>query len=545
MSTNRELERKPQSNRKPLLAMQFCAKNEARLLEAHLKYHRHLGVSKAYAYLDACTDESLDILRSFPWVECFTVDPAERQRFRYVSDMLVACMNDALERARRDGYDWLLVIDLDELAFGENPESESSKTSLRRRGSLVDMLTQIPEAIEVVSLRTREVVPMYLGEDFEFWKQRYFQDQHVLTRMLLDLRTGETSTWSDFLGHRLGKPIVRTSASVQAYTPHSWVRDQNKRFPLRPANMPVPIATRGYHYHFFAFQNSHFQKKFLKSPNQSDVRSNGIPERYSKQCFRLASKRLTGDALHEYLDRYFYVPEPELKKRASERYLIYDDTVERILAEVGYFSRFQKLLRRSRQLLGKIFRQGRATTASLCQPADSAPLVVSDGQAVFYDPSMWPDGSCSGFHHPEIQDGRYFRWSSTNAELVVPVKAGDYQFSVDLGSILNPSWKKYVSFSFNGRRIPGQALRLDGSCLTFEVKRRDCSPTEQRLTVSCTPLDTSNWAYPDLRKLGIPVFGISVAMGTVPEMLRPSDQPASRETDLSGCGLRTTSACVP
>jgi len=527
----------------PRLAIRVCIKNEAPFLEAHLKYHRYLGVSKAYVYLDGCTDESLDIARSFHWVECFEVDPGERRRFTYPGDLLRACMDDALQRARGDGYDWLLVIDADEFAFGENQEMEGAENSLRRKGSLLDLLARIPAEIEMVKLRTREVVPTYRGEGFEFWKQKYFQDEHVLTRTILDPCTGETRIWSDFLIHRQGKSIVRTSASVQAYDSHRWVRDQHILSPLRPAYVPVPTESAGYHYHFFAFQNSQFRNKFQKYAEQPGVWPCGNPVEFPKQCWKVASKRLAEQDLYEYLDRHFYLSEPELQQLVSEGKLLYDDTVERVLGEVGYFSRCQQLLQRSKQQLGKIWRTYKPDRARLLEPSVDGALVVSDGNAVTYEASIWRDGSFSGFYSLEICNERYFRWSSTRAEVVVPLEAGDYRLGIDVGSILKPGWKKYVGFSFNGRKIPGSALAVEGTCINFEVEPADCLPNRQRLSLDCSDLDTSAWAHPDCRKLGIPVFGISVTTANSADMSEPATQPAERVSlRLPALSVGTTSS---
>jgi hypothetical protein len=133
---------------------------------------------------------------------------------------------------------------------------------------------------------------------------KYFQDQHVLTRSLVDPRTGETRSWPDFLGHRIGKSIVRTSVSVQARSSHTWVRDQKKRFPFRPAYIPVPTQTCGYHYHFFAFQNSRFKEKFQKQVVQSEVWRYGRPRRFPRHCLTVAATCQSDDALLKYLDQH-------------------------------------------------------------------------------------------------------------------------------------------------------------------------------------------------------------------------------------------------
>src|SRR5688572_25540502 len=209
----------------PRLAMALCVRDEAEFLPANLLYHHALGVSRAYVFLNRCKDDRARIAASLPWVRPILLDPEEVGRFVYVADLHAACMNRALELARAERFDWLLFLDPDEFAAADSPKPEGG--SATERAHLGRMLARVAPETEVVLLATREVVPARLPARARFWSQRFFQVEPRLSWRILDPLTGVVADWKGFLGHRLGKSIVRTSAAVQAFDSHWWVPDQS------------------------------------------------------------------------------------------------------------------------------------------------------------------------------------------------------------------------------------------------------------------------------------------------------------------------------
>jgi len=155
--------------RLPRLAMLTCVRNEAKWLPAFLEYHHAIGVERAYVYCDRCTDGSEAIARSYPWVQVFRIDAEQVARFSYISDIHCACMSHSLALARQEGFDWLMILDADEFACGNNPGA----TALDRALLLPMLIDAKPETVQI-RLLTREVVPMRVPAGTPFWQQRYF-----------------------------------------------------------------------------------------------------------------------------------------------------------------------------------------------------------------------------------------------------------------------------------------------------------------------------------------------------------------------------------
>jgi hypothetical protein len=161
---------------RPRLALTTCVKNEANLIRTGLGYHHAIGVSKVYVYLDDCTDDTLEIVNSIPWAEPIILDPALAAMFRAMAQKQGCTMDDCLVRARRDNFDWLLTIDVDEFAFADNQITcGGSEPSIVDRADLIRMLESVPEDIDVVHMQTREAVLSAFDEDEPFWKNHFFQ----------------------------------------------------------------------------------------------------------------------------------------------------------------------------------------------------------------------------------------------------------------------------------------------------------------------------------------------------------------------------------
>src|SRR5262245_58896022 len=103
------------------LCTMMCARDEADTILEHLQYHRYLGVSRAYVFLDGGSDRSAEIIGRLPWVKA--IDRPRRAEVSHLTLHQIECAREALGLARREGFDWLLHIDPDEYAWGDNPPS--------------------------------------------------------------------------------------------------------------------------------------------------------------------------------------------------------------------------------------------------------------------------------------------------------------------------------------------------------------------------------------------------------------------------------------
>ena len=319
----------------PTVALVTVARNEERFLKEFLQYHHCLGVSKAYVYLDRCTDRCHEIATAFPFVECQLVDAKESGCVN-VSALHRFCSQDALSRCRQAGIEWLLMIDADEFAFADNVidktdvghgEAKPSVVELNRRGYLPTLLKNVPDDIEMVKMKTREVVPTQKGAAGLFWEHRYVQKTPV-SRQILDPRTGEIVILDKFIGHRLGKSFVRTSADVQLYNSHSWTRNQDVS---NPQLLPIPQTHRGFHLHYVICDAEHWKSKYRQLAWEPSRWANNALVPFPKQCWKEISQTMDDDAVEDYLNQWLFVDEGQLRHMISNNEAEFCNVVEQVL----------------------------------------------------------------------------------------------------------------------------------------------------------------------------------------------------------------------
>ena len=329
----------PTTENLPTVALALVVRDERRFLARHLAYHRALGVSRAYVYLDRCADDSGAIARSFGFTTVVERDrdPAERFMSTYQTGVLA----DALARARADGVDWLLHVDADEFAFGENaaePDNADpadddpddadfddadfeSPADLRRRGDLRRLIARatrpwrgglrgVGRRVDQIILRPLEVVPTPLGGGRPFAALHWFQDGAALSRDVLDPADGTVRRLDDWLGARRGKSIVRVGADVKPRSAHDWQTTSGGR----------PVTARaGYHLHFVVTDAAHWLEKYRKFSEYPATWEKGNAVRFPKQAWKDAAARMTEAEAHAYFDRWVAVPDAELERLSGAR----------------------------------------------------------------------------------------------------------------------------------------------------------------------------------------------------------------------------------
>ncbi|MFZ4663819.1 MAG: glycosyltransferase family 2 protein [Caldilineaceae bacterium] len=328
----------------PSVAMVLCVRNEETFLQANLAYHYAMGVARAYVFTDRCTDKSAVIAAAFPWVK--VIDQPRRLEDKFVRFHMIRCTNAALAMAREEGFDWLLFIDPDEFACGDERGAlagwaealplNQRATNGRQKENLPAMLAQVDPKVEQVMLRTREVVPVAHPENEPFWKWHYFQVRGALKRPILLPKTGEVRELTEWLGHQLGKSIIRTSAAAQCYSPHEWEhigddRDRSITSPLRP----LQTEWRGIHYHFPVVSARHWLHKYRIQSEEPPVwSSTNAPVEFPVQAWKEAATTMTEGATKEYFDRWIVTPRQRLIAPLLRGEIVYDPWVDRVLTKV-------------------------------------------------------------------------------------------------------------------------------------------------------------------------------------------------------------------
>jgi predicted AlkP superfamily phosphohydrolase/phosphomutase len=310
------------------LAITACVRDEADILPVHLAYHAALGVSRAYLYLDRCDERTHEVLRAVPWVE---VVPVERDvPAQSLEQLQLVCMDDALQRARAEGIAWLLAIDPDEFAWG-GPLAYDGAPLVA--GNLLAMLARAHPRTEQVVLKTLEALPRRQVPGTPFWRRHAMLRDAPLERDVRDPLTGETVRLRRWLGHDLGKSVVRVAADVQPGTAHRWTRRQD----TVPGRMlPLVEETLGQHFHYVVRDAAHWLDKYRKLAIDPDTWLDGAPMLFPKLAWKRAAATMTRDEAEQYYNAWVAVPDAEVAAAKARGVVTMAPHVETVLDAIGW-----------------------------------------------------------------------------------------------------------------------------------------------------------------------------------------------------------------
>ena len=299
------------------LALTMTVRNEERFLAANLAWHYHVGVRRAYIYLDRCTDRSEAIARSFPWVEVYERDREASTRFLMASQEKNA--REALVVARKEGVRWLLHIDADEFACGD--EGPSGPVS----DDLAELVGRATPGTDMIVLRPREAIPVRTDSAAPLSEHVYFQAGAILERDMLDPATGIIRRLDKWLGHNVGKSIVRVDAEVKPNGAHRWL----------PAGGGKLLRTfGGFHFHFVVIGAEHFREKYGKLSEYPDTFLNGAAVPFPKQAFKIAAGNMRPEESDRYYNEWVAMDIEELERLASLGLVVKDSRLKLALEEI-------------------------------------------------------------------------------------------------------------------------------------------------------------------------------------------------------------------
>lgn len=294
--------------------MIMSVRNEERFLEANLAWHHHVGVRRAYVYLDRCTDRSEAIARSFPWVEVHRRDRPSSSV--YLAEYLEDRAREALTAARRDDVTWLLYLDADEFAFGDNGGDEDAD------GDLTALVRRADPDTDMIVLRPREAIPVRSDPALPFWDHVHFQDGAILERDLLDPSTGTVRRLEKLIGHKEGKSIVRVGADVEPRGSHRW---------RAAAGGPLRHQLLGFHYHFLVTSAAHFREKYGKFSGDPEVFHTGAPVPFPKQAFKLAVASMSPEDIERYYRDWVSMGTNELERQVESGTIVKDTRLKHVV----------------------------------------------------------------------------------------------------------------------------------------------------------------------------------------------------------------------
>lgn len=218
------------------IACVYTVKNEEELLPPNLAYHRHLGVTDFFVFLDDSTDATKTRIQNLPGLRLFEnlgwevmerfaqdrpgLDAAIfRSNFHTHSELRqILNGNMAIEQCREDGIDWLLYLDPDELICLDLVRVEED--------GLQHLFAGLSPGAGAVWFKNIEAVPTRVepGTPFEdrLFKSDSFtpgETEYPKSRILNPF-TGKAAPAGWFWGHSSGKIALRPAVGAYFLSTH-------------------------------------------------------------------------------------------------------------------------------------------------------------------------------------------------------------------------------------------------------------------------------------------------------------------------------------
>lgn len=283
------------------IALDITVKNESKLLRNNLLYHYYLGVNKVYLYEDGSEDNTLATILDLPFVEVnFSVAPEKYKHINEYKEFVekaathhVARQNlntkFSIEKARSEGYDWLISLDADELICPDITRSYPLQ--------LHDFYKSIPFDIELVRSQTLEVVQMDRHYSNVFAEAKFFKiksPSHRFWRLAYDPFQKRFFRTNGFYGQDMGKSSLRLRADAKPQTTHKFIRRDGS---------PLKREWRGFllHYHCYNFED--FIRKYKNFSTHPNIYLSGNPIESIKRLWRDIVNNHNFD--NNYLKRYY------------------------------------------------------------------------------------------------------------------------------------------------------------------------------------------------------------------------------------------------
>lgn len=290
------------------IALWAMVRDEAARLGPWIRYHRALGVGPLILFADSCSDETVEVAESFAdvWVAEIQRPASER-----LSIAQTPCGLVALERAQKLGCEWLLGVDVDEFAWGGTVgdlRSASSADALEL-GRLQRLTEAAGETVEQIWLQTLETVPLRVPIGRRSYSTTWVQHEVPYARALLDPSTGKPRLMTKFIGHRLGKPLVRVGAGLVPDGPHRW---------LRPDGSQAETMVAGAHLHYYVSDFESWVRRCDQRNTLADTWDGVISRPFPQNEWRDLVASAGDEEIRDYYDTSVAVDERVLEPLESE-----------------------------------------------------------------------------------------------------------------------------------------------------------------------------------------------------------------------------------
>ncbi len=299
----------------PVLGLVITQKNEVAKLSHNIEYHRYMGVSRFYIFDDDSTDASMQSIRKNTqsvqryYGTDFSIAPKEMMEVKqkaldgnWMGRQLLNTYK-ALQLAKKDGVDWLIFIDADELVFLGSEEENS----------FISFFAKVNRNVDVVFFEeVYEAVPQNINTDNIFKKANLFKttayDKHA-EKTMLNPMSGKTFSLCGFFGPSSGKQAARVSANLIPNSSHGFKR-RNGENPKTLTNGQIM------HYHLCDFEDF-LKRSSIKHPSHYIY---GLKVPYYPKIFwrELGNLGLSKSELQAYYKKYIAFSKKEIKYRKKQ-----------------------------------------------------------------------------------------------------------------------------------------------------------------------------------------------------------------------------------
>ena len=308
------------------IAVVLTVKNEERLLRNNLLYHKAIGADRIFVYFDNTTDhgkESISDLEfltindsvsvkkygHLDYLEKFTSQAGEHHTARQ-------CLNtfDAQQLCKREGIDWLISLDADELICTNFKEPSQLKSFFK----LVDKKVEVVNFKTLEALQQKESYNHVFMEETLFKKDRKQKKGKDFYKTLFNPFTKRSEKFSWWYSQHLGKAAVRIGRGIIPHNVHRFKKsDGSKPNTLNAGNV--------LHYH--AYDAEDFIKKFINFSNHPNTFLSGNKVENIKLLFRdiVNSSGMDSEELKVYFKKNLLFSKPEMQALKKDRtYFIFN-----------------------------------------------------------------------------------------------------------------------------------------------------------------------------------------------------------------------------
>lgn len=418
-------------------------RDEATRLPQWIRYHRALGIGHIILYADRCIDDTVEAARGFDDVWVTEVDRAADEALSIAQSRFGGL---AFDRARELGVDWMLAVDIDEFAWGGSVADlrQHEAHNVLDLGRLQRLTDSTDTSVEQIRLQTLETVPLRLPIGRQPYSTTWVQHRSPYVRALTDPSTGAPRLMEKFIGHQLGKTLVRVRADLVPNGPHGWLRSDGSE--------PTTLDA-GLHLHYFVSDYDSWVAKCRGWAHLGDTWDGVIRRPFPHNEWRDFVAGAGEDELREHFATDIAVDERVLEPLESER-LFPTDVVPSVLdaakPNAGRKFAFIGLDCFDHELFDRWASKGLLPT--LAAVAERSARLDTLGPPGTYVSSIWPDfysGVGAGKHGvqcwKQLARGTYdFEWhrirtNQTRRVLWDTLESAGYRSAI-VDAPLTPGW---------------------------------------------------------------------------------------------------------